>query len=387
MRALILEDGLSRQALTASRALARAGWEVGVGADLPRGIAACSRFTSHDHRMPPPETDLDGFVAAVNAAIAAFGYEIVFGARDVEVLALSSRRDEISAEVPHPPHEQLVRAFDKLDLASAARIEGLAYPATELATDEALARVRDPVVVKARLHAPLDGAPRPPRMDTTLAATAQEAATRAAELRSWGGEPLLQEAVPGDLEEVAVVADRDGRLVARAQQTVQRLSAHGAGVAVRATTVSPDERLMERIGALMSELGWWGLAELQFIVDAAGEHHLIDFNGRFYGSMALAVGAGANLPGIWASIATGAAVDVVTARPGVRYQWLSGDLRSCIADERENRVRALKESARWAPGAVQSVFAWGDPLPACLHLLLDVGDVVRRRVPRGTRVP
>jgi predicted ATP-grasp superfamily ATP-dependent carboligase len=134
-------------------------------------------------------------------------------------------------------------------------------------------------------------------METGLAQNAVDAAERAGEIRAGGGVPLLQERLAGHLEEVAVVADRDGRLVAQVHQKVHRISSPTAGVAVRATTVPPDEALMERVAALMSELGWWGLAELQFIVGADGEHHLIDFNGRFYGSMALALGAGVNLPG------------------------------------------------------------------------------------------
>lgn len=382
--ALILEDGLSRQALTASRALGRADWTVGVGAELARGMAASSRSTSSDHRVPAPEHDLDGFIAATNEAITAVGYDLVFGARDVELLALSSRRHELETELPYPPHERVVRALDKLELATAAQRVGIASPATRPATDDAIAQVDRPVVVKARLHAPLDGVPRPARVETTLARTAAQAGARAREIRSQGGEPLLQEALPGALEEVAVVADREGRLAARVHQTVQRVSAPGAGVAVRATTRAPDEGLMDRIRALIAELGWWGLAELQFIVGPEGEHRLIDFNGRFYGSLALAIGAGVNLPAIWASVALGETADAVTARPGVRYQWLTGDIRSCLNSTGESRVRMLAQSARWAPGAVQSVISVRDPLPACRALMLDSSRVLGRRL-RGDR--
>lgn len=380
MRALILEDGLSRQALSGSRALAAAGWEVGVGAELRRGLAACSRSTTHDHRVPAPETDLDGFVEAVNAAISTVGYELVFGARDVEVLALSARREEIDADVPYPAHDRLLRALDKLELGEAARSAGIAVPETVPATDDAIARVDRPTIVKARLHAQLDGLPRPPRMETTVVASRAEAAQRAAVIRSGGGEPLLQELLCGRLEELAVVADRGGRIVARAHQTVQRISAPAAGVAVRATTVPPQPKLMERIEALIENLGWWGLVELQFIVPPGGDHHLIDFNARFYGSMALAVAAGANLPALWASVASERRVEQVAARPGMRYQWAAGDARSCLAEASGNRVPALLKCAKWAPGAVQSVFQPRDPLPAWRGLSLDARRLVRKRV-------
>lgn len=386
MRALIVEDGLSRQALTGSRALARAGWEVGVGSELARGVAAASRATSHSHYVPGPEKNLDRFVAAVNEAVAAVGYEIVFGARDSELLALSLRRDEIDAVVPHPPHAQVLRALDKLELARAAGAVGMAAPSTQPATPEALAAVTGQVFVKARLHVTFDPGERPPRLETELAGTSAAAAQRSDEIRSAGGEPLLQEVLPGRLREVAVVAGKDHELLAYEEQVVERISSQDAGVAVRAVTVKPNERLMEQVGALLAELGWWGLAELQFIVPAGGEPHLIDFNGRFYGSMALAVGAGVNLPALWADVATGRAIgSSPVARPGVRYQWLSGDLRSCVRADSGDRMKNLWESLRWTPGAVQSVFAPSDPRPAVRHLALDLRRFAAKRLERRRR--
>ena len=55
MRVLIVATGWNnRGALVTSRALAKAGWEVGcVTADL-RGLLAASRSISHLHRRPRP---------------------------------------------------------------------------------------------------------------------------------------------------------------------------------------------------------------------------------------------------------------------------------------------------------------------------------------------
>lgn len=381
MRALILEDGYSRQALTASRALAAAGWEVGIGAHRACGVSACSRSTSHDHRVHAPEQDLDRFVEGVNAAISDVGYELVFGARDVEVLALSARRHEIGAEVPHPPHERVLRALDKLELAAAAQAVEVATPTTVPATAEAVSLATYPVLVKARLHATLDGVARPARLETLHATTQPEAAERVNAIRAAGGEPLLQEAVTGHLLELALVVDRNGQVAASMQQVVQRTSRREGGVAVRATTVAPDQRLFDRVRALVAELGWWGLAELQFIVPPGGDPHLIDFNGRFYGSMALAVGAGINLPAIWASVASGRpAIGGVSAQAGLRFQWLAGDVRRCFAEDRADRLRTLRQTAGWSLGAIQSVLALRDPLPALRHATLDARSFVEKRV-------
>jgi predicted ATP-grasp superfamily ATP-dependent carboligase len=364
VKALILEDGASRQALSASRALADAGWTVGVGAMERRGMAASSRATSHVHIVPPPERGLEAFIEGVNEAIVQKGYEVVFGARDTEVLALSMRRDEILAIVPHPPHSRVLRAFDKVELAAAALRAGIAVPDARSATDEALAAVDGPVIVKARLHVEFGDGKRPPRLDTVVAQTPAEAVARADEIRAAGGEPLLQEFLPGELFEIGLLADREGKVVAEVHQVAERISPALAGVAVRARTLAPDAVLSERVAALVTELGWWGLAEIQLLVPADGEPRLIDFNGRFYGSIALAVGAGVNLPALWASLATGRPVETIgPAKVGVRYQWLLGDMRRCLDDEHRGRARSLFESARYARGAVQSVSRLSDPLP------------------------
>lgn len=382
MRALIVEDGLSRQALSASRALAGAGWTVGVGAQLRWGLAATSRATHRRHAVPAPQTDPDAFVDAVNRAVWEEGYEIVFGARDVDVLALSTRRDDIGALVPYPSHDRLMRTLDKLTLTEAAERAGLAVPHTTPATEEGLARLAEPIVVKARLHATFDSGEAPPRLDTRLVATRADASRRAAEIRSLGGEPLLQEFVGGKLVAFIVLADQESRLVAKVQQEAERVWPIDSGVSVRAQTVPLDDRLTQKVAALVADLGWAGLAELQFVVPPDGEPRLIDFNGRFYGSLALAVGAGANLPALWASMATGRATDAGrVAVPGVRYQWLFGDLRLCLDEGGRGRLRRALGSLRYARGAVQSVFNPRDPLPALRHLSLVAGRSLRKALP------
>ena len=152
MRALIVEDGSERGALAASRALARAGWTVGIGSPRRGGLADSSRWTSHWDRVPLANRDLDAFLEATNAAVAKRGYEVVFAGGDAEILGLSLGRDRIEARVPYASHESVVRALDKLELAKAARRAGFATPETVLATEDALATTRVPIIVKPRLH-------------------------------------------------------------------------------------------------------------------------------------------------------------------------------------------------------------------------------------------
>jgi predicted ATP-grasp superfamily ATP-dependent carboligase len=316
--------------------------------------------------VPPIQHDLEAFLEAINAAVTDKGYEIVFGAGDAEVLGLSFGRDRISARVPYASHEDVVRAFDKFELSMAARRVGLCTPETVVATEEALARVKGPVVVKPRLHWTPGVKGAPPRLEVRICPGRAEAIRRASEIHAAGGEPLLQEVIRGYQMYYTVVSDRDGRIISGVQQVAEPLAwPPGAGVRVRSKTVPVDEWLKERVSELVKDLGWFGLATPDFLVPEDGIPRLKDFNGRFTESFEQVLAAGSNLPVIWGCLATGREVPrVVPATTGVRFQWLEGDLRRALVERRGGLVRDILECLLYARGAAHPVWRKDDPWPA-----------------------
>jgi predicted ATP-grasp superfamily ATP-dependent carboligase len=367
VRALIVEDGFQRGSLAACRALGRAGWEVGIGSP-EKGFASSSRFATAWHEVPPPEEDESGFVAGVRQAVEAGGYELVFGAGDGEVLALSAARDGLGAIFPYGPHEDVVRALDKVSLAEAAQRVGLAVPQSAR-SEEA------PVVVKPRqttVHDPQGG---PLRLRAEVKETPVEAHVRVEYLESVGAEPLVQRFVEGDLVAQVMVTDRDSRVVAAVQQRASSMTPSGG--TARGETEDLDQTLAEGVTALLAELNWFGIAQVQFQVPPGGEPVLIDLNGRFYGSMALALAAGLNLPSIWASLATGRRLPVIDPpRIGVRYHWLESDLRRAVQER-----RGLAGTLRYAVGARHGIWDARDPGPALRHAGRLAGRALRRASP------
>ncbi len=367
MRALIVEDGFQRGSLAACRALGRAGWEVGIGSP-EKGFASSSRYATAWHEVPPPEEDESGFVAGVRGAVVSGGYELVFGAGDGEVLALSAARDELRAIVPYGPHEDVVRALDKVALSEAAERVGLAVPA-EARPEEA------PVVVKPRqttVHDP-DGGPL--RLRAEVKDTKEEAEARVAYLENVGAEPLVQRYVEGDLVAHVAVTDRESRVLASVQQRASSTTPRGG--TARGETEALDPALAKGVADLLAELNWFGIAQVQFQVPPLGESVLIDLNGRFYGSMALGLAAGLNLPAIWAAVATGRPVPVIEPpRLGVRYHWLESDLRRAVQEH-----KGLAGSLRYALGARHGIWDARDPGPGLLHAGRLAGRALRRASP------
>lgn len=318
--------------------------------------------------MPPPEKDESGFVTGVRRAVEAGGYELVFGAGDGEVLALSAARDDLGAIFPYGAHEDVVRAFDKVALSDAAQRVGLAVPES--------ARTQDaPVVVKPRqttVHDPHGG---PLRLRAEVKETQEEADARVDYLETVGAEPLVQRYVEGDLVAQVVVTDRDSRVVAAVQQRASSMTPRGG--TARGETEALDPPLAERVAALLTDLNWFGIAQVQFQVPPGGEPVLIDFNGRFYGSMALALAAGLNLPAIWASLATGRDLPPIEPpRIGVRYHWLESDLRRAVQER-----SGVGGTLRYALGARHGLWDSRDPGPALRHVGRLSARVLRRLSP------
>ncbi len=360
MRALLVDQSRDRATLVAVRELTAVGFEVGTGAWKP-SLASTSRFVHRHHEVHECEDDEDRFIADIAAAVRAGGYEVVFCTYDVGLLVLSRRRAEIApAVVPYAAHEIVERSFDKLAFSRAVESADLAVPRTEEASDEALAAWRGPVVVKARIHAPT-------RYDTRRFADPEQAAPFVAELRGQGAQPLLQECIDGQLGAVVVVVDRQGEVVAEVQQRCDRSWPAGAGITARARTIAPDAELSARIHDLVRRMEWFGLAEIEYLLDDRGAPRFTDFNGRFYGGIALAGRAGVNVAGTWALLATGHQLSPqAPQRVGARFQWLNRDLAASL---HADGPRGMAVALALAPRSAHSMWSPRDPLPGLRYLL------------------
>ena len=313
--------------------------------------------------MPLANADPTGFLRGVQRAVAARNYDVVFGVGDAEVLALSETRAQWPAALPYPEHAVVVACIDKGGFVAAARAAGLRTP-EEHALD-ALPDGPGDLVVKQRLN----GLPGAGKILARRLADPHEARAYAQDMQRAGGEPLVQEALDGELLALVLLLAPDGRLVAAAQQRADRIFPPDTGISTRARTEPVDRDLAQRAVQMLRSLGWWGLVELQFIDPVSGRPALIDLNARFYGSLALAVEAGVNFPDLWARLSAGLpALPPVEARSGVGYQWLEGDLRRAVVQRQGGLLRDVAKALAEAGGTRQSMWDRRDPAPVVRQL-------------------
>jgi predicted ATP-grasp superfamily ATP-dependent carboligase len=163
------------------------------------------------------------------------------------------------------------------------------------------------------------------------------------------------------------------------------------GVSVCAEAVPVDPELRRRSVDLLRRFEWDGVAMVEFKRDSAtGRPFLMEINGRFWGSLQLAIDAGVDFPRLLVDHALGAEIVPVTSwRTGVRCRWRLGEVDHLIARLRRRKnglslppdVPSLASAIGHAvlPGVGRrwrgEVWRWNDPLPQVVELL----DWVRGR--------
>jgi predicted ATP-grasp superfamily ATP-dependent carboligase len=144
----------------------------------------------------------------------------------------------------------------------------------------------------------------------------------------------------------------EGRVLATFAHRRIREKPPSGGVSVYRESIAADPQLVARSRALLEHLGWCGVAMVEYKVDErTGTPYLMEVNGRFWGSLQLAVDAGVDFPVLLVAAATGAEPEPVPSyTTGVRLRWWWGDVDHLIARMRRSRTAlALPPDApgRW----------------------------------------
>lgn len=355
----LVTDGHSRAAVAGVRALGQAQIPVGVVAPSRQAPALWSRHCAARNVGPPSNHERE-FVARVGDLVARGGPSVVFPGQEEAVAALARHANELPDEVilPYPDPGLMLALSDKSVTADLGAQAGIAPPATVAAGAAGqLAAEPPPVPCIVKAHG------------LSVALPAVQVCETAAELGALldalpaDEAVIVQERAAGPLIALSVVLDRDGAVAALFQSRALRLFPTAAGPSSLSVSVEPDRELVDRAVTMLRELGWWGLAHMQFLSTPRGPG-LIDVNVRFYGSMPLATAAGVNLPAIWHRVAVGGrAAPAPAYRLGVRYRWLEGELMAA----RKGELWRLR--TRRARASAAAMWSTQDPVPGALLAL------------------
>jgi len=393
--ALVL-DAHQKSALAAIRSLGRRGIPVIAASHRSTAMGLYSRYVRHRFLYPSPLRDRPGFTAQIKRQTQGSDPAVLFAFSDSTFLPLADARSEGRWILPRPSADSLQIAFDKARTLQLAASLEIATPATYSDTkahDFAafLKECHFPVVVKPRRsvswhHGP--GTHSTPKFATSLS----ESKALCAELLAVTGEfPLVQEYVYGEQASVQFLCDRGAILATCANRRLRSSHPCGGPGALKQTVPFSYHGIGERAQHLVSALNWSGPIMVEFKIDAvSGEPKLMEINGRFWGSLPLAVFAGVDFPYLYYRVALGIETQpVLDYDVGLTSRHLLGDLRHLyqVLLSRDP-MRSVSYPPRWQ--AIQQFLITGrrcksdvaaarDPVPAVAEIL-DAASAVFSRI-------
>jgi predicted ATP-grasp superfamily ATP-dependent carboligase len=327
--------------------------------------------------------DSEAFVEHVRRFAVDRSVDVLIPITDASLLAILPCRERFpSVRIPFPSIETFRQVSNKAAITDRARALGISTPQQRLMPSRkdldrlAGEDLEFPLVVKpARSISDTPGAWR--KTHVLHAADWSSLQAGLTQLPADAYPLLLQRRVIGPGVGIFLLL-WEGALLASFAHRRLREKPPAGGVSVYCESIAADPGLVDRSRALLEACDWTGVAMVEYKIDAAsGEAFLMEVNGRFWGSLQLAVDAGVDFPSILVELAQGRAPDpVLDYETGVRSRWWWGDVDHLIMRLRRSdselslpesapsRGRMLREFLRlWRSGDRSQVFRGDDPGP------------------------
>jgi len=376
MHKLLVLDANQRSALAIIRSLGRHGLSLIAGDHVGRTLGGASRYASSSVLYPNPAEDPGAFVREVAAIVGRHGVDTIVPATDLTTMLLASQPDSAQPATLSCPRAEIYDALtDKAALLRLADELGVLAPETRIArtaaeVEDAVRELGLPVVLKPARSRYLK---RDRIISTSVEAVhlAHQFSETLRRLHWLGDIPcLVQRFVPGSGAGVFALYGRSGPIAWFAHKRIREKPPTG-GVSVLCESVAIDPVMRSAATKLLSAVGWVGVAMVEFRVTDDGTPYLMEVNGRFWGSLQLAIDCGIDFPWLLYRALHGLPIEAPTGYAlGRRLRWLLGDLDSTLIELKRRDARGKAEAlGAFARSFVdfscrQETFRLSDPGPA-----------------------
>jgi predicted ATP-grasp superfamily ATP-dependent carboligase/protein-tyrosine-phosphatase len=396
-RVLLLGDDL-RAFLAIARSLGRRGVEVHAAPSDFSSPALKSRYIAAVHRLPPHPLDAKAWERALAKLIAAHDFRKVVPTSDSGLFMLRAHAEALGRERIGIANEEALEIFsDKANTRALAARHGVAVAEGLLLDGD-----RDAAAVEAALGLPLVLKPRASYAlgdvrTKRSAKVVREAGELDAQLGSgaWDG-CVAERFFPGVGVGVSVLAS-EGRVLFAYQHRRLRESSE-TGASTRRVSEPVEPALLAAVEPLAAAARLDGVAMFEFRVDRRdGRHILLEVNPRFWGSLPLAIAAGADFPALWWELAVHGRHGACAYSAGIAKADLTGEFDRVV--DRFEAATGLERPRSAAAGLAAALsllvarrgadsWAEDDPRPwreERLELARRLRDALRKRLPGRTR--
>lgn len=304
---ILVTDGENRSALAVTRSLGRRGCNVLVTGRELGSISASSKFCRKAFKIPDPLKNGGSYSEAIVEIVIREDIDVIFPMTEQSVYCLNNARERLGKRITLacPPPEKMEAISNKYKLFQMAEKLGVSIPETiyVLSADDfpgKRTRISGfPVVVKPAYSKIEDG-------DRIISTRVMYAASLSELNRLYETKPellrypsLIQELIVGEGTGLFTLFDHDRHLALFSHRRLLEKPPSG-GVSVLSESVPLDDEMVASARKLLSAVDWQGIAMVEFKRDGRdGRAKLMEINGRFWGSLQLAISSGIDFPALY----------------------------------------------------------------------------------------
>lgn len=343
MPKVLVTDASERAALAIIRSLGKKGVEVTAAEDMSVNAGSLSKYCRHGIIYPSPQRDYKKFLQWLLWLVKKESYDLLIPATEVTCVLLSRYREQFEpyVEVTVPSYDIMKTTVDKAQTIRIADEHSIPHPKTVFVkTVEDIKAIADevdyPVVIKPRskiiwtdksaiimkvTHENYAFAPK------DLITKYYKILSQHKELIAQDYLPFIQDYVPGNGYGVGTLFWDSKPKAIFVHKRLREYPITGGASTLRVSV--ENEKLVSLALKILQSIHWQGVAMAEFKIDKRdGQPKLMEINGRFWGSLPLAIASGIDFPYLLYKVTMGREVSPqFNYRVGVKRRWLvPGDL-------------------------------------------------------------
>jgi predicted ATP-grasp superfamily ATP-dependent carboligase len=400
---VLVTDGNQRSALAATRALGKKGLSVAVAEGIAQSLSSKSKYCRRAIVYPPPAEERQAFQQAVLEEVDKRSYQVLFPMTDLVITSILEIREKLAqfVKVPLPDEVAYHTATDKSRLLKLAQKLNIPIPKTffvnELSQLEEIAqKIPYPLVIKPS-YSGMFCENEWKSLGVEYAFSPEELLEKYKIIHRKIPFPLIQEKIEGKGYGIFLLFHEKEVKATFAHRRIREKPPSG-GVSVLRESVPSESPMYDYAVKLLRNLSWSGVAMVEFKIDAK-DHipKLMEINGRFWGSLQLAVDSGVNFPYLLYKAALGDEVsETLDYKVGVKTRWFLGDLDHLMAiwfkgpkklslpKNYPGRWRSLFSFLKlYEKNLKYEILSWDDPKPGLRELKVYVKNIFQKVLGRS----
>jgi len=371
---VITIEGETRGSLAITRSLGMRDIDVTVGSYMKHCTSFFSKYCKNKIIYSRPEINCSEFIKVMLDIVKRGKYDVIYPITEFTTIPLSYYKNKFSPyiNVPIPSYEMMIKAHDKSQTIKIAIENDIPCPKTYFVKNvkevKSISKnIEFPVVIKPRCKTSWldDKAILTKVTPRNYANSPEELISRYSVVHNATEFPLIQEYIPGTGYGVEVLCNQGDP---RAVFMHKRLREYPVEGGVSTLRESVSDKRMEKIALkILKVLNWHGVAMVEFKVDERDKRpKLIEINGRFWGSLNLAIASGVDFPYLLHTmVMEGDVKPVFSYKLGVKGRWLlPGDFLYLFSalSHAPRKLHILREFLKFRD-MTYDISSFNDPLP------------------------